>query len=150
MPELPDITVYVECPQRLVVGDELRQLSLRHAVRPIVALALALASSVACGERASPQDPAVRAEAQRIWQERCTNCHGPTGQGDGPQARHLAVKPRRLRDPAWQPTVTDEHLRTVILEGGPAVNLHPLMPPNPDLREKPAVLDALVEHVRGL
>ncbi|MCX4242979.1 c-type cytochrome [Paraliomyxa miuraensis] len=109
-----------------------------------------LAALAGCEEPASPQDPAIAAEARRIWQERCTTCHGPRGHGDGPQARHLEVKPRRLSDRAWQSTVSDEHLRTVILEGGPAVGRHPLMAPNPDLRSKPAVLEALVQYVRGL
>lgn len=117
---------------------------------PRLCAVLVLGLLYACGQSASPHDPAVRAEAQQIWQERCTTCHGPTGNGDGPQARHLQVEPRRLSDRAWQSTVSDEHLRTVILEGGPAVGLHPLMAPNPDLRSKPAVLEALVQHVRGL
>lgn len=114
-------------------------------------LALALTLVIAaCGPSRSSEDPAVKAEARQLWQDRCTNCHGPTGNADGPQARHLLVPPRRLSDPAWQSTVTDDHLRTVILEGGPAVGLNPVMAPNPDLRGKPEVLDALVALVRGL
>lgn len=113
----------------------------------LIAVALVTA---ACSPSRSPQDPTVRAEARQIWQDRCANCHGLTGNADGPQARHLLVPPRRLSDPAWQSSVTDEHLRTVILEGGPAVGLNPVMAPNPDLRGKPEVLDALIELVRGL
>lgn len=119
----------------------------RHALALACLLAL---TTTACSASRSPTDPAVRAEARQIWQDRCANCHGPTGNADGPQARHLLVEPRRLSDPAWRSTVTDEHLRTVILEGGPAVGLHPVMAPNPDLRSKPEVLEALVELVRGL
>jgi mono/diheme cytochrome c family protein len=106
--------------------------------------------AAACGPARSPQDPEVRAQARQIWQDRCANCHGPTGAGDGPQARHLLVPPRRLSDRAWRATVSDEHLRTVIVEGGAAVGLDPVMAPNPDLRARPEVLEALVEHVRGL
>lgn len=113
-------------------------------------LAVTCLLAAACGPSRSPEDPEVRAEALRIWTDRCANCHGPTGNADGPQARHLLVPPRRLSDRAWQATVTDDHLRTVILEGGAAVGLHPVMAANPDLRGKPEVLDALIEHVRGL
>jgi mono/diheme cytochrome c family protein len=113
-------------------------------------LALACLLAIACGTSRSPHDPAVKAEARKIWQDRCANCHGPRGHGDGPQARHLLVSPRRLSDPIWRSSVTDDHLRTVILEGGASVGLNPVMAPNPDLRAKPEVLDALVEHVRGL
>lgn len=113
----------------------------------LVGLALV---TTACSPSRSAQDPAVQAEARQIWQDRCANCHGATGNADGPQARHLLVPPRRLSDPAWQSSVTDDHLRTVILEGGPAVGLNPVMAPNPDLRSKPEVLDALIEHLRTL
>ena len=113
-------------------------------------LTLACLWTTACGPSRSPHDPAVKAEALAIWKDRCANCHGLRGHGDGPQARHLLVSPRRLSDPIWRAGVTDEHLRTVILEGGAAVGLNPVMAPNPDLRAKPEVLDALVEHVRGL
>jgi len=116
----------------------------------MLALTLVCLLAGACGPSRSSHDPAVRAEARQIWQDRCANCHGPRGNGDGPQARHLVVPPRRLSDPSWRDGVTDEHLRTVILEGGAAVGLNPVMAPNPDLRGKPEVIDALVEHLRGL
>lgn len=111
---------------------------------------LGLLLAAACTPGSAADDPQVRAQARRIWSERCANCHGPHGDGDGPQARHLPVSPRRLSDRAWKASVTDEHLRAVILEGGAAVGLDPNMAPNPDLRDEPAVLTALVEHVRRL
>jgi mono/diheme cytochrome c family protein len=135
VPELPDITVYV-----------LREIQLRSPFLLVAASLLVLA----CGPSRSPRDPEVQAEARRLWQDRCANCHGPTGNADGPQARHLLVAPRRLSDPGWRATVTDDHLRTVILEGGAAVGLSPVMAANPDLRSRPEVLDALVEHLRSL
>jgi hypothetical protein len=121
-----------------------------HARAYALGLAAASLFALACGRARAPHDPEVLAEARQIWQDRCTNCHGPTGNADGPQARHLLVAPRRLTDPAWQAQVTDDHLRTVILEGGAAVGLDPVMAPNADLRSRPEVLEALVEHVRSL
>lgn len=118
----------------------------RNAVLALACLALA----AACGPGRSPTDPAVQAEARQIWQDRCANCHGLQGHGDGPQARHLLVPPRRLSDRAWRAAVSDEHLRTVIVEGGAAVGLNPVMAPNADLRGKPEVVQALVDHVRRL
>ncbi|MCB9715256.1 MAG: c-type cytochrome [Myxococcales bacterium] len=117
----------------------------------LAAVALALGSRIACGESPpSADDPQVRARAQTIWRERCATCHGLDGDGDGPQGRYLEVKPRRLSDRAWQATVDDQRLRTVIVEGGPAVGLHVGMAPNPDLRDQPAVVEALVRHIRRL
>lgn len=123
----------------------------RRAMQGRVWVALAgLWVASACEPARSPHDPAVKAEARQLWQDRCANCHGPTGDGDGPQARHLLVPPRRLSDAAWRASVSDEHLRTVILEGGAAVGRNPVMAANPDLRGRPEVLEALVAHVRGL
>jgi mono/diheme cytochrome c family protein len=127
VPELPDIGVW--CLRRLVLLAWL---------------------GAGCEASRSPHDPAVEAQARQLWQDRCATCHGPTGDGDGPQARHLLVSPRRLSDAAWLGTVSDDHLRTVILEGGAAVGLNPVMAPNPDLRRRPEVLEALIRYVRAL
>lgn len=94
--------------------------------------------------------PAQRQAAYEIWNGRCVNCHGPTGAGDGPQARNLQTPPRRLNDRMWQAKVTDEHIATVIVEGGGAVGKSTLMAANPDLADKPNVVKALVQIVRQL
>lgn len=113
-------------------------------------LALAwLVAMIACGGR-STSDPEVRAEARKIWSERCANCHGDRGQGNGPGALILDVQPRRLSDASWQSEADDERIKTVIVEGGQAIGLSPLMAANPDLRTRPEVVDALVELIRGL
>ncbi len=76
-------------------------------------------------------------------------CHGPSGKGDGPQAATLNPKPRDLSTKDWQKSVSDAQIRTVILQGGPALGKSPLMPANPDLADKPAVLDELTKLVRA-
>jgi mono/diheme cytochrome c family protein len=94
--------------------------------------------------------PAAMKEAEEIYKTRCTTCHGPAGKGDGPAAAALNPKPRDLGDPAWQKSVTDEHIEKIILGGGPAVGKSPLMPANPDLASKPDVVKALRVLVRNL
>jgi mono/diheme cytochrome c family protein len=103
---------------------------------------------VACGGPGKVSSRA-RAEADAIWQDRCANCHGPGGMGDGPGARALPVQPRVMADSSWQLQVTDEHIATVITDGGPVVGLDSNMAANPDLKSKPEVLRALVEKVRS-
>ena len=114
----------------------------------VVALALLATAVLACGGDGTT--PETRKRARAIWNERCVNCHGPTGMGDGPNARNLAVQPRRLNDPIWQNSVTDEHLATVIVGGGQAVGKSTLMAPNQDLNDEPEVVHALVRLVREL
>ncbi len=79
----------------------------------------------------------------------CATCHGQDGTGNGPGAAALTPKPRNYTDKAWQASVTDEQIRNTILLGGAAVGKSPLMPAQPQLREKPEVLEGLVRIVRG-
>ena len=92
-------------------------------------------------------DPA--AKATEIFSTRCTPCHGPSGHGDGPASAQLTPPPRNFGDPAWQSSVTDEHIEKIIHYGGAAVGKAPTMPANPDLNDA-AVLAALRAHVRSL
>jgi mono/diheme cytochrome c family protein len=92
--------------------------------------------------------PAATKEAEDIYKNRCTMCHGPSGKGDGPVGAALNPKPRDLGDPAWQKSVTDEHIEKIIQGGGSAVGKSPLMPANPDLASKPDVIKALRAMVR--
>jgi mono/diheme cytochrome c family protein len=95
-------------------------------------------------------DAAARDEARQIFATRCFTCHGPEGAGDGPGSVGLTPPPRNFQDSAWQASVSDEHLSQIIVYGGAAVGKSPMMPGNPDLSGKPAVVAALVEHIRSL
>lgn len=95
-------------------------------------------------------DADATAEANKVWQERCVTCHGPDGSGNGPGAAALAVKPRSFRDPNWQASVDNQRIAKVIVEGGASVGLNEAMAPNPDLKDKPAVVEQLVKKVRSL
>jgi mono/diheme cytochrome c family protein len=110
-----------------------------------LALAACLSLSIAaCRDRAGP----ARAEADRIWTERCVRCHGLNGRGDGPEARTLKTHPRDFHDAKWQEKEDDEELSTVIVLGGKALGHSEEMPPNPDLSGKQDVLRELVLKIR--
>lgn len=79
----------------------------------------------------------------------CSTCHGNSGKGDGAAAASLNPKPRDYTDKAWQASVTDDQLRTIIVQGGAAVGKSNLMPPSPQLADKPQVVDELVKIVRS-
>lgn len=111
---------------------------------------LSLALLGACDRDKSLDEAAAKAEAEKIWGERCVTCHGNTGAGDGPGSVALVVKPRSFRDPAWQASVDNERIRKVIVDGGASVGLNEAMAPNPDLKDKPDVQAALVKKVRSL
>jgi mono/diheme cytochrome c family protein len=124
------------------------------------ALAVILtAAPTACGngkkdepagqKKDQPADPAAVEEADQVFLQRCATCHGPEGQGDGQAAAALNPKPRNFHDKAWQSSVGDARIAKVIVEGGQAIGKSPVMAANPDLKEKPGVITALVAKVRA-
>lgn len=118
--------------------------------RILVGAALASGLVAMIGVTAARADDAAQAEADTVWQTRCSTCHGPGGKGDGPAAVALNPKPRDFTSASWQATVTDEHIEKIIAEGGQSVGLSVLMAANPDLVAKPDVIKALRAHVRSL
>lgn len=89
------------------------------------------------------------AEAREIYRVRCMTCHGADGTGSGPGAAALDPKPRNYADPAWQQAISDDDIKKIIIVGGQALGKSPGMPSNPDLREKPEVVNGLLEIVRS-
>jgi mono/diheme cytochrome c family protein len=93
--------------------------------------------------------PEVRQEAQQTFLNRCSVCHGQEGRGDGPGSAGLTPAPRNYHDQAWQASVTDEQIEKTIIYGGAAVGKSPAMVANPDLGNRPELVAALREIVRG-
>ena len=87
--------------------------------------------------------------AESVFKTRCSTCHGEGGHGDGPADVALNPKPRNYTDGEWQKSVTDDQLKKTIVGGGIAVGKSPLMVPNPDLADKPDVVEGLVKIIRG-
>ena len=80
----------------------------------------------------------------------CVVCHGETGKGDGIGAAALDPKPRNYTDAGWQASVTDSHIKQVIVQGGAANGLSPTMPPHPQFQTKEAELAQIVAFIRSL
>lgn len=103
------------------------------------------AAPAAPATNAAPGDPVAKAKI--TFEQRCTPCHGATGNGDGPASASLTPKPRNYTDKEWQASVNDEYIEKIIKFGGAAVNKSPAMPSNPDL--DPATVAALRDIVRA-
>ncbi|HMY56685.1 MAG TPA: c-type cytochrome [Pseudomonadota bacterium] len=117
----------------------------------LLSLALAPACNKGGASGSAPAiSPQAKQEAQEIFASRCAVCHGAQGAGDGAGSAGLTPKPRNFQDKAWQGSVKDDYIVSIIKSGGAAVGKSPAMPPNPDLAEKTEVLNALAAHVRGL
>ena len=94
--------------------------------------------------------PVFAADAEKIFQFYCSQCHGLTGKGDGPNVtKDFPVSPRNFTDGNEMAKLSDADLKNVILDGGPAVSKSPMMPPWGKTLTAEEV-DALVEHLRVL
>jgi mono/diheme cytochrome c family protein len=121
----------------------------RTALVLILAGWAGLACSRTHNKTAAAADPAAQKQAEEIFANRCTPCHGQNGKGDGPASASLNPHPRNFHDGAWHKTVTDEHIDKIIQYGGSAVGRSAAMPANPDLGGKPDVIAALRTKIRG-
>ena len=118
-------------------------------VAPAAAATAAAAQPAAAAATAAAADADPVAEAKNIFATRCVTCHGASGKGDGAAASALNPKPRDYTDKAWQASVTDEQLAKAIVEGGAAIGKSALMPANPDLKGKDAVVAEIVKLIRA-
>jgi len=133
-------------------------------MRNVSFIVIALALAAGCGKKSEASQPgsasesgsaavattgpSATEEARTMFKTLCATCHGESGTGDGPGAAALTPKPRNYTDKAWQASVTDDQIRNTILMGGAAVGKSPAMPAQPQLKEKPEVVDALIRIVR--
>lgn len=89
------------------------------------------------------------AAGEAKFKQLCATCHGQSGQGDGPASASLNPQPRDMSDSEWQESVDDDHIRTVIKDGGAAVGLAATMAPfGHSLNDED--LDNLVAYIRSL
>lgn len=64
-----------------------------------------------------PANSPFPAAAEPIYQSRCANCHGPAGQGDGPQAIQANLVLPDLTDPSWVFETTPARWYDIISNG---------------------------------
>ncbi|MGO9055843.1 MAG: c-type cytochrome [Candidatus Binataceae bacterium] len=103
-------------------------------------LLLSFALAVAAGSSAGAAQ-----NGSSLYAQKCAECHGQTGKGDGPSGKILMPSPRPFstalkgKSAVW--------IETVITQGGPAAGLSPEMPPNPSLSGN-QVKD-LIQYITG-
>src|SRR5215510_7423686 len=85
---------------------------------------------------------------EKLYQTRCSPCHGPDGKAATPTAQALNPKPRDHTDGAYMNQLSNEHLAKVIKNGGPAVGKSAIMPAQSDLNDQQ--IEDLVAFVRTL
>ena len=104
-------------------------------------LFLAIAIIIAAGSETANAQNAISVYAQK-----CAECHGASGKGDGPAGQVMVPPPTPfstiLKDKS------DSWIASVITQGGPAVGLSPGMPPHPNMSA--SQVNALTQYIKGL
>ena len=85
---------------------------------------------------------------RKLYQTRCSPCHGPDGKAATPTAQALNPKPRDHTDGAYMNQLSNEHLMKVIKNGGPAVGKSAIMPAHSDLNDQQ--IEDVISFVRTL
>ncbi|MCK5166916.1 MAG: cytochrome c [Rhodospirillaceae bacterium] len=90
------------------------------------------------------------ADADKLFDFYCAQCHGSNGDGKGPNVTEtFPVTPRAFNNAAEMNKLTDADLRNVIREGGPIGGKSEMMPPwGKSLNDEE--IEALVVKIRAL
>jgi glucose/arabinose dehydrogenase/mono/diheme cytochrome c family protein len=94
-----------------------------------------------------PEEVYSTQEIKELYVSNCARCHGYDGSGDGPDAELLNIALPDFTRNTPPPFTSDEKLRKVIVDGGYAVGMSPLMPAWGHLLGEGEV-DGLVEFLK--
>lgn len=93
---------------------------------------------------------AAQADAKETFEFYCAQCHGSKGDGKGVNVtKDFATDPRNFTNKEDMEKRSDEDIRSVIKDGGPAISKSPLMPPW-GATLSAAQVEELVVHIRKL
>lgn len=93
---------------------------------------------------------AQAADAKEVFDFYCAQCHGEKGDGKGINVtKDFATDPRNFTATADMEKRSDDDIKTVIKDGGPAISKSPLMPPW-GATLSAAEVDGLLAHIRKL
>lgn len=109
----------------------------------MITMALGLVLSAAGSAQAA-------VDAKQVFDFYCAQCHGEKGDGKGVNVtKSFSTDPRNFTVTADMEKRSDDDIRTVIRDGGPAISKSPLMPPwSATLSD--AEVDGLLAHIRKL
>lgn len=93
--------------------------------------------------------PGGNRDGPTLYARYCAACHGAGGNGDGPNARHLPVRPALHSKSDSMSRRTDDRLYDAISAGGAVLGRNPRMPAFGQSLT-PAEIRALVAHIRAL
>jgi len=94
-------------------------------------------------------DANAPASPPNTYARHCALCHGPTGNGDGLNARYLPVRPTAHADSGYMSRRPDDTLFDGIHSGAGILNRSPYMPPWGETFSRTEIA-GLVQYIRQL
>ncbi len=111
---------------------------------------LVVVTTMALGLALSAVGSAQAADSKQVFDFYCAQCHGTAGDGKGINVtKDFATDPRNFTVGADMAKRTDDDIRTVIKDGGPAISKSPLMPPW-GATLSAAEVDGLLAYIRKM
>jgi mono/diheme cytochrome c family protein len=104
-----------------------------------------LSLSLALVVGAWPSTAAAQGAAS-VYAQKCAECHGAAGKGDGSAGQVMVPPPVPFS--TTLKGKSDRWIGSVITQGGPAVGLSPGMPPHPNLSS--SQVEDLTQYIKGL
>ncbi len=111
---------------------------------------LVVVTTMAVGLILGATGSAQAADSKQVFDFYCAQCHGTAGDGKGINVtKDFATDPRNFTVGADMSKRTDDDIRTVIKDGGPAISKSPLMPPW-GATLSAAEVDGLLAYIRKM
>jgi mono/diheme cytochrome c family protein len=121
------IRAVIEDPQRVVPGAAMPRILMPEATRELVVRYLAQKAAAGAAPPPVARQPTHSApDAQ--YAQWCSSCHGARGNGDGPNARYLPVRPAIHSSAAQMSARSDDALFDAIAGGGEVMGKSARMP----------------------
>ncbi|HWP03560.1 MAG TPA: c-type cytochrome [Gemmatimonadaceae bacterium] len=125
------VAAMLEYPDSVVPGSIMPRVPMDELTRDLLVEFLAgraAARTPAATTRRNREVTAWNREATFLYGRYCAPCHGPNGEGDGPNARFLPVPPARHASSAAMSQRSDDALFDTIYGGGAIMNKSSAMP----------------------
>lgn len=121
------IAMMVSDPQHTKPGASMPRTRMPAAERTLIVRYLG-GDTTKIVRTATANPTSAPADGKQLYAQWCAGCHGPTGKGDGPNAKALPVPPTRHADAKAMSARSDDALFDTIEAGGAIMNKHHRMP----------------------
>ena len=145
------IEATIENPQLVVPGSSMPRVAMPPAMRILVTRYLTGGAPFVASVTtlAVPRTTATPASGTTLYARYCATCHGVRGDGEGPNARHLTVRPAAHADAVLMASKSDDRLFDAIAGGGYPMGRSVMMPPFGQTLSREEIWQ-LVRHLRTL